>query len=284
MSRITELAARCLGIGALLFLTGCGGGAATLDRLLDLPPPSSGGSSSGISVGSAPLGVCTAAVAFRAGQSRTKQQLDASCTHSNSTNFNAGSVPAGDYLWLSSVIKVSNLDANQNDTLYVFNSQVSITNPSGPPTVTNGPNVTITFDRNATAASLSFANNTWNETVPVNTSGNDFMAGIVVPGPIAGAQSATWSATFQTQSSNTLQVQWQFGAALYGNIGTDYSQFQVKELDDNNYAPYQGNSDHAGTLENEKSMFIGGAGTGGGGSNFTGSYSGTVNFQPCLCP
>jgi hypothetical protein len=40
------------------------------------------------------------------------------------------------------------------------------------------------------------------------------------------------------------------------------------------------NSDHAGTPENFKPFVIGGA-RGGGGSNYTGLYSGTGKVTPC---
>ena len=46
-------------------------------------------------------------------------------------------------------------------------------------------------------------------------------------------------------------------------------------MDDNKASQYK-NADHAGTLENFKSFVIGGA-RGGGGSNYTGSYSGDVS-------
>ncbi len=57
------------------------------------------------------------------------------------------------------------------------------------------------------------------------------------------------------------------------NFGADYNSLGVKPVDDNK-ASQNKNSDHAGTPENFKSFVIGGA-RGGGGSNFTGSYSGT---------
>ena len=53
----------------------------------------------------------------------------------------------------------------------------------------------------------------------------------------------------------------------------------MKPVDDNQASVYQ-NSDHAGTPENFKSFVTGGA-RGGGGSNFTGSYSATAAVS---CP
>jgi hypothetical protein len=75
------------------------------------------------------------------------------------------------------------------------------------------------------------------------------------------------SADFNTSTGGT-SVSWQFGVALYN------SQFM-----DNGYTGLGvlliHQADHAGTPELEKGNFIGGAGTGGGGSNFTGSWSST---------
>jgi hypothetical protein len=48
-------------------------------------------------------------------------------------------------------------------------------------------------------------------------------------------------------------------------------------VDDNKASQYL-NSDHAGTPENFKPYATDGA-TGGGGSNYTGSYSGTATVQ-----
>src|SRR5262249_22678755 len=54
----------------------------------------------------------------------------------------------------------------------------------------------------------------------------------------------------------------------------------VKPVDDNNASAYQ-NSHHAGTPENFRNFVTGGA-RGGGGSNFTGSYSATASVTPSL--
>jgi len=71
---------------------------------------------------------------------------------------------------------------------------------------------------------------------------------------------------------------------VYDKFSTNYSSLGVKPVDDNKASQYQ-NSDHAGTPANFKSnamnggTVIGGA-TGGGGSNYTGGYSGTVTVGP----
>src|ERR1700739_4212860 len=71
-------------------------------------------------------------------------------------------------------------------------------------------------------------------------------------------------------------MQWQWAAASFSSFSTDYSAIGVKPVDDNKASQYQ-NSDHAGTPESYEAYVVGGA-TGGGGSNYTGSYSGTVSL------
>jgi hypothetical protein len=51
----------------------------------------------------------------------------------------------------------------------------------------------------------------------------------------------------------------------------------VKPVDDNKASVYH-NADHAGTPESFKKSVTGGA-MGGGGSNYTGSYSGTGSVR-----
>jgi hypothetical protein len=81
---------------------------------------------------------------------------------------------------------------------------------------------------------------------------------------------------------------WQWGAAAYSKFDStpgvpgfqaaDYVALNVKPVDDNNLSQYK-NSDHAGTPEGYTNYVIGGA-RGGGGSNFTGSWSGTISVPP----
>ena len=60
---------------------------------------------------------------------------------------------------------------------------------------------------------------------------------------------------------------------MYRDLATDPGALHVKPVDDNDASSYR-NSDHAGTPEFFEDDVIGGA-RGGGGSNYTGSYSGT---------
>ena len=72
-------------------------------------------------------------------------------------------------------------------------------------------------------------------------------------------------------------MNWQWAAANYpgAHFSANNGALGVKSVDDKTLdINYPNNSDHAGTPENFKQFVVGG-GTGGGGSNYTGSYSST---------
>lgn len=95
-----------------------------------------------------------------------------------------------------------------------------------------------------------------------------------------GVKALKWEGMFFSLTPG-LNVQWKWAAAVYrvANFNADYAALGVKPVDDNSASAYP-NSDHAGTPENFKPFVVGGA-RGGGGSNFTGSYSGTTASVPC---
>jgi hypothetical protein len=141
------------------------------------------------------------------------------------------------------------------------------------------PASTITYSPLAVSASTSFNVGTgeWETVVPVDYSGNVFLAGrsfavgTALPG---GINPVTWSGTFMSDVAGA-QFQWKWAAAVYTSFSADYNTVGAKPIDGSSLNPYH-NSDHAGTPENFKPFVIGGA-RGGGGSNFTGSYSGTAS-------
>jgi len=144
------------------------------------------------------------------------------------------------------------------------------------------PDSVITFSSSASTSTTSFdaVHNQWNTTVPVSYSANVFLAGLsdqlssALPG---GINPVSWTATFYTDTSG-VSVQWQWAAAVYTSFSANYTALGVKPIDATSGSSYP-NSDHAGTPENYKSSVIGGA-RGGGGSNWTGSYSGTASVTP----
>jgi hypothetical protein len=199
-----------------------------------------------------------------------------------SSNFNGTAIQAGSTVWFNSVVKVSGVGSS-GATIHVDHSVVDYTVKG----VTNEvavPDATLKFDPSATVATTTFdaGSNSWMTTVPLGVGGNAFLDafGLSLPGGLpGGANPVTWKGTFETDTAG-VSVNWQFGAAVYTQFSTDYTALNVKPVDSDNASAYK-NSDHAGTPEAFKSFVTGGA-RGGGGSNWTGSYSATVSVQPTV--
>jgi hypothetical protein len=120
-------------------------------------------------------------------------------------------------------------------------------------------------------------------TVPLDFDKNVFLAGFSFQVPAGWNQNnipVTWSGQFNSSDPN-VSIQWQWGAAVYTtfSLHPNYNALGIKPVDGNAQNPYP-NSDHAGTPENFKAFVTAGA-RGGGGSNFTGSYSGTASVGRC---
>ena len=96
---------------------------------------------------------------------------------------------------------------------------------------------------------------------------------------LAGA-TVKFTATFSANVTG-ISINWKAGSAVYTTDMTQpsYNNLGVKPTHTN--ACLYNNSDHAGTPENEKKFVTGGA-SGGGGSNYTGSWSATASVK--LCP
>ena len=209
----------------------------------------------------------------------------ASCTQtvtvtndvSIASNFNGTAVGAGNYIWFNSVLDVSGLGSSPV-TIRFFNQKV--TSASFTLTV---PDAVVTFDPLATTATTTFSGGQWVTHVPSSgLAGNTFLSGLAyqLPGNLPGGLNpVTWSGTFVSDTAG-VQVKWKWAAAAYSHFSSNYNLLGVKPVDDNHASQYQ-NSDHAGTPENFKAYVIGGA-RGGGGSNYTGSYSGTKSVTPCV--
>jgi hypothetical protein len=198
------------------------------------------------------------------------------------SNFNGTTIPAGDVIWFTSVMKVKGLPQNSTATVRIENPTIQFAANSQTHNI-GTPFGQVTFDPNATSATTTYGGD-WETTVPSQSSGNTFLTSseFVVPagGLSGGINPVTWSGTFFSTANVPLTVNWQWAAAIYTQFNeTDYNALGVKAVDDNHFSPYQ-NSDHAGTPENFKSYVTGGA-RGGGGSNYTGSLSGTASVN---CP
>lgn len=195
------------------------------------------------------------------------------------SNFNGTAIPAGDTIWFNSVV---NLVGSPGSTVNVYLRNATVTFGS---TNISIPDANIAFLASGSVGQINFVGGKWNETVSAGLAGNQFLsgAGYVAPsGGIAGGQNpVSWTGQFFSDTAGT-SLQWQWAAAVYTQFPADLSLADVKPVDANNVAPWS-NSDHAGTPEAYKSFVVGGA-RGGGGSNYTGSYSGTATVTTAPVP
>jgi len=205
------------------------------------------------------------------------------CSSAITSNFNGTAIAGGDFVWFNGVVKVSGLSASPA-TIFVTHATITFS-ANGKTYLLPVPDSEITFSTSTTLATTNFEVLSkeigsplgWDTDLPfAGLAGNDFLAALTFRVPASGLpggiRNVIWQATFSSGTSG-LTVNWQWGAAVYSNFSADYNSLGVKPVDDNKASQFQ-NSDHAGTPENFKPFVIGGA-RGGGGSNFTGSYSGT---------
>jgi hypothetical protein len=213
---------------------------------------------------------------------RLEDRLQPSSTSVITSNFNGTPIHAGDSIWFNSVAKVSGLGSAPVN-LQVVDASVDF-KANGTVYHVPVPDASITFSPTATTATTTFdvASNTWKTTTPMNPGGNVFLAGVTLPTPAGlpgGINPVSWTATFQSDTAG-ISVNWQWAAAAYTTFGPDYLSLNVKPVDSNQLSSYA-NSDHAGTPEAYRSYVTGGV-RGGGGSNFTGSYSATGHATAAL--
>lgn len=203
-----------------------------------------------------------------------------------SSNFNAAAIPAGDYLWFSSVFTPTAPIPAAGLSLHVTEGRITFTFANGTTSVWSVPDATVSMTPNVTQATTVFsaAAGRWITTAPSSYTGDTFLAGLALQVPAGGLpgglKGVNWTADFGFYTSShhqTFSINWQWSAAVYTNFSSDLNALQVKPVSDNSLSEYA-NSDHAGTPEAFKTYVTGGA-TGGGGSNFTGSYSATARVS-----
>lgn len=215
---------------------------------------------------------------------------------STTSNFNAHNIPAGDTIWFSTVIQWSGTmhpDPGASTIQVRDYERFTFTLPDGKQFVTPQVVGFVNFDSNVKNATTVWLSGTcggtnpcprWETTVPMGYSGDVFADGygyVVGAGGIPGGTKVTAVVELDT-GSHCLSVNWKWAAAVYTTFSTNYSGLGVKPVDSNSLSVYL-NSHHAGTPENFTSYLAAGA-RGGGGSNFTGSYSGTAAAKGGTCP
>jgi hypothetical protein len=206
------------------------------------------------------------------------------------SNFNGTAIAAGDWIWFTSVLNVHGLGSQRVTIGFTGSIEFSV---DGTMYMVQVPSALVTFlpDVDVPVATTTYCNGQWATIVPLSgLAGNVFLDGFALQAPVStgfpgGIQPVTWQGMFFSLTQG-ITIQWQWGAAVYTNnsqaayaaFNGNYNELDVKPVDDNTASAYQ-NSDHAGTPENFKPCVVGGA-TGGGGSNFTGSFSGTAACTP----
>jgi hypothetical protein len=220
-------------------------------------------------------------------------RAQSTCTPgSNASNFDGTPIHPGTSIWFNANFSARGIPST-GATISFTNSTISLT--ADQPYTINVPNAQITFDPHAVCSSTTFnsGTNTWMTTVPLAGSDEIFLSGVSFPVPagfdavgghVPGA--VTWQGTFKSETAG-LSVSWKWGAAVYSSFTTDYNSLGVKPTHSQTCL-YQ-NGDHAGTPEGTdpssgrlyKSFVVGGA-RGGGGSNWTGSWSGTQGVSVCV--
>ena len=193
------------------------------------------------------------------------------------SNFNGTAIKQANWIWFNSVLKPEG--TTSGGTIKFTNQKVTIVTKQGTSTL-SVPNSTITFSILATEGTTTFTGGEWVTTVPASFSDNVFLAGLAYQLPAeleGGANPVSWEGDFTTSAGVSLK--WQWAAAVYTKFSNEYNSLEVKPLHSTTLDKYH-NGNQAGTPEAFTGFVIGGA-RGGGGSNYTGSYSGTA---PCPGP
>ena len=206
----------------------------------------------------------------------------------NDSNFNGTPINGGNYVWFNANFTATGIPSS-GATVTLTNSTISFME-GGTQHQLSVPNAQIVFSPGATCSSTTFntMTNTWTTTVPVKGDDEIFLSGLAWPVPIGGLKGGinpvSWEGTFSANGTPGVSIQWKWGAAVYSNFPSDYNALAVKS--GHHTACGQKNGDHAGTPEGVNNMdqpwkqFVLGGARGGGGSNWTGSWSSTQNVSP----
>jgi len=215
-------------------------------------------------------------------------------------NVSERSNNASEIVWFNSHFKLQGNVPSTDFTVNVTNQSITF----GPSTLPV-PDAVIAFTSSVTCASTSFntTTNEWETFIPLSyaTHADEvFSAGLahILPSSFPqNVSNVTWHATFTSPTASSLQFQFQYGAANYlssddkGDVfpltSTGQPDYNAMMIDPVHNAPTCGgynNGDHAGTPENQEvKNLVTGGGSGGGGSNWTGSWSSTQTYV-CAAP
>jgi hypothetical protein len=213
-------------------------------------------------------------------------------------NVSEQSKNASEIVWFNSHFKLQGTVPSADFTVNATHQSITF----GPSTLTV-PDAVITFTSSVSCASTTFntATHEWETLIPLSyaTHADEiFSAGLAYILPANFPQNVsnvTWHVTFTSPTAPSLQFQFQYGAANYlsskeGEVfptesgQPDYNAMMIDPVHNAPTCKGYNNGDHAGTPENPvvKNLVTGG-GSGGGGSNWTGSWSSTPTYV-CAAP
>jgi hypothetical protein len=212
----------------------------------------------------------------------------------NGTQIIFKSTPGGSYVWFISDGTVKGLPSSPV-TLHISDQTITIpATGSSPQYTVPVPDSWVTLSPSIKVATETFTSGAWQIDLPSSgLAGNVFYGGAAFKVPVAGLpggiKNVLWSGKFTTATPG-LSINWQWHAAAYSEFTSDYTLINPKPVDDNKASIYQ-TSDQSGTPEGtdpstmkQWKNFVEGGASGGGGGNYTGSGSSTIQFPPCVCP
>jgi hypothetical protein len=191
--------------------------------------------------------------------------------------FNYNPIKTNCYVWFNSVLTPCTGITNKTYTVTITGQ--TITGDIGGTNVSlTVPDATITYSSTTTNCTTTFSNNTWVTTCPLGSTlnGDQFGSGLAYKMPFASSGGGTlaWSGNFATTAG--VPVMWKWGACVYTNLSTTYTNLGVKPVDDSTKCSYK-NSDAACTPENFKQYLAFGARCG-----YYGNYCGN-RTGPWVC-
>jgi hypothetical protein len=187
-----------------------------------------------------------------------------------SSNFNGTNIADTSFIWFNAHL-TSVTGASGPLTIYFTNQHITFTSPATSIFYDLVlPNAQVTIDSSFSTASTIFAGGMWQTSVQ-NASNDPFLSGFTFDVPTGenpkSANPVTWSGDFSASQSG-ISLNWQWAAAVYTTFSSDYNSLGVRPID--------ASGEQSGTPVNFKTFVTGGA-RGGGGSNYTGSNSGTAS-------
>ncbi len=204
-------------------------------------------------------------------------------TSTISSSFNSTRIPAGKYIWFNANIKM-NMYYDCVPTVIDVTNNVITFSANGVPYVLHAPDARIILDPAATCSTATWnaGMNRWDIVAPILGTEEIFFTGLGFQVPVdfpGGIKPVHWTATF-TANHPGVTFDWKWSAAVYGTDMSNYAGLGVKAS--TKKACGYNNNDKAGTPENKKSFVMNGA-RGGGGSNYTGSWSKKMGiYSECL--